>query len=98
MITAAQHNGNEAGARLTAFSADRHVSMHVSSILLTWTDLKKALMVLWRFVVVDYVNPDHMLWDDISFTIYDGDTFLGQGAVEYSATNAPTASTVAEAR
>ena len=95
MVTAAQHDGNEPGARLTAFSADRHVSMRVSSILLTWTDLKKALMVLWQFVVVNYVNPDLMIWEDIDFTIFDGDTFLGQGAV---ATTARAASAVAEAR
>ena len=94
MVTAAQHDGNEAGARLTAFSAERHVSMRVSSILLTWTDLKKALMVLWRFVVVNYANPDLMVWEDIDFTIYDGDTFLGQGGIATTTTTRA----VAEAR
>ena len=98
MVTAAQHYGNEPGARLTAFSADRHVSMRVSSILLTWADLRKALMVLWKFVLVNYANPDLMIWEDINFTIYDGDIFLGQGAVTYSATTAPAGSAVAEAR
>ena len=95
MIMAAQHNGNEPGARLIAFGADRRVSMRVSSILLTWTDLKKALMVLWQFVVVNYANPDLMIWGDVDFTIYDRDTFLGQGSI---ATTAPAASAVAEAR
>ena len=95
MVTAAQHDGTEPGARLTAFSADRHVSMRVTSILLTWTDLKKALMVLWRFVLVNYKELDLMVFADIDFTIYDGDTFLGQGAV---AMTAPKAAAVAEAR
>ena len=95
MVTAAQHDGNEPGARLIAFGADRHVTMRVWSILLTWTDLKKALMVLWKFVVVNYVNPDLMIWEDINFIIYDGDTFLGEGAI---ATTAHAASAVAEAR
>ena len=93
MVTAAQYDGNEDGARLTAFSADERVSMRVSSILLTWTDLKKALMVLWRFVIVNYVNPDLMIWEDLIFTIYDEDTlFLGQGSMAYSAKTAPAAS------
>ena len=95
MVTAAQYDGNEPGARLTALSASRQVSMRVSSILLTWTDLKKALMVLWKFVVVNYKEPDLMIWEDLNFTIYDGDTFLGQGAVAMAA---PKAAAVAEAR
>ena len=95
MVTAAQHDGNEPGARLTAFSANRHVSMRVWSILLTWTDLKKALMVLWQYVIVNYANPDLMIWEDVDFTMYEGDTFLGQGEITVIA---PAASAVAEAR
>ena len=98
MVTAAQYDGNESGARLTAFSADRRVWMHVSSILLTWTNLKTALMILWQKVVVNYANPDLMTWEDIDFTIYDGDTFLGQGAMAYYAKTAPAASAVADAK
>lgn len=95
MVTAAQHDGNEPGARLTAFSANRHVSMRVWSILLTWTDLKKALMVLWQFVVVNIANLDLMRWEDVDFTMYEGDTFLGQGDITMTA---PAVSAVAEAR
>ena len=95
MVTAAQSDGNEPGARLTAFSVNRQVSMRVWSILLTWTDLKKALMVLWQYVVVNYANPSLMRWEDLDFTIYEGDTFLGQGDITMSA---PAAPTVAEAR
>lgn len=85
IATAAQHEDDLIGGELFARSPD-----HVGSLVMrrdartatfTWDDVKNALDVLWRQIIIDYTNPGKAAWQDMLFLIYYKGRVIGDGAI-----------------
>lgn len=85
IATAAQHDDDLPGGELFARSPD-----HVGSVVMrrdariatfTWGDVKNALDVLWRQIIINYANPEEAAWEDMAFLISYNGGAIGEGFV-----------------
>ncbi len=85
IATAAQHDDDLIGGELYAQSPDHEGSLIMrrdpSTATFTWGDVKNALGVLWRQVIINYDNPATAQWEDTLFLIYYKGRVIGDGSI-----------------
>lgn len=101
IATAAQYDNDLPGGEVAAWSSDRSVSIVMrrdkDTVTFTWGDVKSALTVLWRQIIIGYRSTRSPAWEDVTFLIfYDGRT-IGEGfIVSYESHVPPSDTTVAK--
>lgn len=97
IATAAQYDNEQPGGEITAWSSGREVSiiMHKdpSAATFTWGDVKTALAVIWREIIIGYNIEGGPVWEDVTFLIsYEGRT-IGGGFISSSPESGPPSDT-----
>lgn len=87
LATAAQHDNDETGAEMLVHSVENHVSIVMykdpGAATFTWGDLKSALALIWREIVVGYQGSEGSSWEDMNFGIFYKKKKIGEGYMIY---------------
>ena len=99
IATTARHGNDEIGGSVNSYSADRRMAINlfrdVECATFTWGDLKSALALIWRKVIIDYGGPMEPRWEDMTIVILYGDKIIGGGYIASYAVAIPDPGTVA---
>ena len=85
IAAAARHDDNLPGGELYARSPDLRVSIFMRrgarTATFTWGDVKNALAILWRQIIVNYATPHGAAWEDVMFLISYKGRAIGEGFI-----------------
>ena len=85
IATTARYGNDEIGGSIISYSADRRMAIHlfrdVTSATFTWGDVKSALALIWRKVIIGSGGSTEPRWEDMTIVILYGDKIIGGGYI-----------------